>query len=58
MSDNATQPAPTISMQVVTYEDGTYGVSVFLTGLQSEQGAQHALSHMERMFCGQEIKES
>jgi ubiquinone/menaquinone biosynthesis C-methylase UbiE len=45
----------TISMQVVTFPDGSFGVSLMVTGLQSQQQADAALAHMERMFCGQEI---
>lgn len=47
----------TISMRPVRYEDGSYGVDVNVTGLKSEQQAELAMQHMQRLFCGQEIQE-
>ena len=48
-------PTPTFSMQPVRYEDGSWGVTVQVTGLTSKQQAEAAMAHMERLFCGQEI---
>lgn len=48
---------PTISMRPVRYEDGTYGVELTVTGLASEQQAEAAMQHMQRLFCGHEIGE-
>ena len=50
--------APTFSMQPVKYEDGSWGVSVQVTGLVSEQQAEAAMQHMQKMFCGAEINEN
>ncbi len=51
----APAPMPTFSMQPVKYEDGSWGVSVQLTGLVSEQQAEAARQHMQKTFCGAEI---
>ena len=53
--DKANQP-PTISMQVVKLEDGTFGVSLIVAGLSSKSQAEAAMAHMERQLCGQEIR--
>lgn len=49
------EPSPTISMRPVLYEDGSFGVELTMTGLTSQQQAQAAILHMQRLFCGQEI---
>jgi hypothetical protein len=46
----------TISMATVEYEDGSWGVHVYLTGLTSEKHAEAARDHMARQFCGDAIK--
>jgi len=46
-----------ISMRPVRYEDGSYGVELSVTGLVSEQQAEAAMLHIQRMFCAAEIKE-
>ena len=46
----------TITMRVVQYLDGTWGVQLELTGLASEKQAQAGMHHMERMLCAGEIK--
>ena len=46
----------TITMRVVQYMDGTWGVQLELTGLASEKQAQAGMHHMERMLCAGEIK--
>ena len=46
---------PTLSMQPVCYEDGSWGVSVMVTGLASQQQAEAAMLHMQELFCGPEI---
>lgn len=48
---------PTITMRPVSYDDGTHGVELVVTGLASEQQALAAMQHMQRMFCGGEIGE-
>ena len=48
-------PTPTFSMQPVRYDDGSWGVSVQVTGLASKQQAEAAMQHMQRLFCGAEI---
>lgn len=50
------QHTPTISMQVVKLEDGTFGVSLIVAGLSSQAQAEAAMAHMERQLCGQEIR--
>ncbi len=47
----------TISLRHVRYEDGSYGVEMTVTGLASEQQAEAAMQHMQRLFCADEIKE-
>lgn len=47
---------PTFSMQPVRYPDGSWGVAVNVTGLVSEQQAEAAMQHMQRLFCSAEIK--
>lgn len=56
MSQSKSTPMPTFSMQPVSYPDGSWGVSVQVTGLASKQQAEAAMAHMERLFCGDEIK--
>ncbi len=59
MSKIPTQaPVPTFSMQPVRYEDGTWGVTVQVTGLTSEQQAEAAMQHMQNLFCGAQINEN
>lgn len=47
---------PTISMESVQYEDGSWGVNLYMTGLASEKHADAAREYMARQFCGDEIK--
>jgi len=47
----------TTSMRPVRYEDGSWGVELFLTGINSEQQAEAVMLHMQRMFCADEISE-
>lgn len=51
-------PIPTFSMQPVKYKDGSWGVSVQVTGLTSEQQAEAAMQHMQKLFCGAPISEN
>lgn len=51
-------PMPAFSMQSVKYEDGSWGVSVQVTGLTSEQQAEAAMQHMQKLFCGASISEN
>lgn len=51
-------PAPTFSTQPVKYEDGSWGVTVQVTGLTSEQQAEAAMQHMQKLFCGAQINEN
>ena len=46
----------TITMRIVQYQDGTWGVQLELTGLTSEKQAQAGMQHMEKMLCSGEIK--
>lgn len=55
---NKAEAMPTFSMQPVSYEDGSWGVSVQVTGLISEQQAYAAMQHMQQLFCGAEVKEN
>ncbi|WP_341744776.1 hypothetical protein [Azonexus hydrophilus] len=45
-------------MQPVKYEDGSWGVTVQVTGLASEQQAEAAMQHMQKLFCGAQINEN
>jgi hypothetical protein len=59
MTDRATKapPAsPTISMQTVAYEDGSFGVNLYMTGLVSQAHADAAYEFISRQLCGDEIK--
>ena len=49
--------APTISMRQLHLDDGGYGVALTVTGLASEQQAEAAMLHMQRLLCGAEISE-
>ena len=46
---------PTFSMQPVCYKDGSWGVSVMVTWLASQQQAEAAMLHMQELFCGPAI---
>ena len=46
---------PTISMQWVKHGEGNYAVELTLTGLVSEQHAEAAMAHLERVLCGSAI---
>jgi len=52
-----TQAQPTFSMQPVEYPNGSWGVTVYVTGMASRAQAEAAMAHMQRLFCGDEIKE-
>jgi hypothetical protein len=52
------EAAPTFSMQPIEYPDGSWGVTVYVTGLATQQQAEAAMNHMQRLFCGAEIKEA
>lgn len=54
MSQSKPVLMPTFSMQPVRYEDGSWGVTVRITGLTSEQQAEAAMTHMQKLFCGAE----
>jgi hypothetical protein len=49
--------AITISMRPVRYEDQSWGVELIVSGLSSEQQAEAAMQHMQRLFCAGEIIE-
>lgn len=51
------QQAKTISMRHVRYADGSFGVDVSVTGLESEKHAELAMQNMQRLFCGEAISE-
>lgn len=47
---------PTITMRPVQYPDGSWGVELTVTGLESEHQAEAAMLHMERLFCAAPIQ--
>lgn len=47
---------PTFSMMPIQLENGSWGVSVQISGLESEQQAQAAMQHMQDLFCSSEIE--
>lgn len=55
-----TTSAPTAALEPVASlkwdadGDGTFYAQLTVSGLQSEQQAQAAVAHMQRLFCGQE----
>jgi hypothetical protein len=55
MSD-AVDSIVTISMRPVRYEE-SWGVELIVSGLSSEQQAEAAMQHMQRLFCAGEIIE-
>ena len=59
MAQNCIAPAvmPTFSMQPVSYKDGSWGVTVQVTGLASEVQALAAMDYMQALFCGPEIEQ-
>lgn len=48
---------PTFSIQPVKYPDGSFGVTLYLTGLETLQQAEAAIATMQHLLCGAEIKE-
>ena len=44
---------PVISLMWDKAEDGTYFARMLVSGLKSEQQAQAAMDHMQRLFCRQ-----
>ncbi len=56
-SKNMDNMQPTFTMRPVRYEDGSYGVEATITGLKSEQQAEAAMLHMQRLFCAEEMQE-
>jgi len=57
MEDKPNPQTKTISMRPVRYADGSYGVDVSVTGLESEKHTELAMQHMQRLFCGEQIAE-
>lgn len=45
----------TISIRTAKYEDDSWGVEVFVTGLNSEAEANAAADHMQKLFCAEGI---
>lgn len=45
-----------ISLGYTVAPDGTYTATMTISGLPTEQHAQLALDHMERLFCGGEVE--
>ena len=50
------EPEPTLSMQVMHLVDGTYAVNVLVLGLFTQEQAELAMKHMEKLFASEEIK--
>jgi hypothetical protein len=57
MMSDAVDSIVTISMRPVRYEDQSWGVELIVSGLSSEQQAEAAMQHMQRLFCAGEIIE-
>jgi hypothetical protein len=49
---------PIITLMWDKAEDGTYVARMIVSGLRSEQQAQQAMDHMQRLFCGQQQEPS
>ncbi len=45
---------PVVTLVWDKSDDGTYRAVMTVSGLQTEQQAQAAVAHMQRLFCGQE----
>ncbi|OHV93728.1 hypothetical protein AKG95_28665 (plasmid) [Janthinobacterium lividum] len=45
----------TLSMRWVRHAEGEYAVELTLSGLTSEQQAEAAIAHMQKMLCGPEF---
>jgi hypothetical protein len=45
----------TVSIQWVKYEDGSYGIELVISGLNSLEEAEAGIDHIERKLCGQPI---
>lgn len=58
MTDTTNAPAaalePVASLKWDADGEGTFYAQLTVSGLQSEQQAQAAVAHMQRLFCGQE----
>lgn len=54
----ATEPTPTLepvaSLKWDAAGDGTFYAQLTVSGLRSEQQAQAAVAHLQRLFCGEE----
>lgn len=48
---------PTISIGIDQCVDGSFVAALIVSGLKSEQQANAVANHMQRLFCGDEIKE-
>ncbi|QRF55786.1 hypothetical protein [Variovorax paradoxus] len=47
---------PTITLAYERDEYGTFRATMTISGLSTEDKAQKALDHMERLFCGQQLE--
>lgn len=48
---------PVITITPVKYIDGSYGANMIIVGLKTEDEAKAAAAHMQRLFCGEEMKQ-
>ncbi|MDT7835011.1 hypothetical protein [Aquabacterium sp. OR-4] len=48
--------AATTTLQTRQEPDGSWSAAMLVTGLADERMADAAVAHMQRLFCGDEIK--
>ncbi|SFB95833.1 hypothetical protein SAMN05216344_10687 [Polaromonas sp. OV174] len=58
MTDTNTELEPVATLAWDKADDGTYKAQMTISGLRSEQQAQAAVAHMQRLFCGHEQEPS
>lgn len=56
MADAPLKQAVTITLRTVKLPDGSWSAQMIVTSLPSEEVADAAVAHMQRLFCGAEIK--
>lgn len=54
---DALQALPTASIGADQHLDGSFSVTLTVSGLTSQEQANAAIEHMQRLLCGEEIKE-
>ena len=54
MPDDPLEPVATLGYEQAA--DGTFSATLTVSGLVTEQQAQAAVAHMQRLFCAEEME--